>query len=308
MNHEKPQPRPLPATMPEYVLVEILESEYRGAVQWKAHYQLSNKGREGDFIDMVVNFNRYQRPRDGERWWVKPTTMAPQKRLVFANADCLLDRHDKPLTVRTGDELFLPFNYSTQMGKYVSSLDGWTVYTRFALNSLEGENWRVRVSEFYLNWGMIIVQSIGPDPRNVYTPPKQVCYIGIMPLDEQRAAREGDVLTYWANDLTNVRGGRFSVGFEQGGVIYQFECSELRRTGERIIGLVTETKGRGGYLAEIVLIEGKPVCKPSNYSYRASPVEARIVDPDPDYDEEDIFQTIIDEERANGEPPDRGEY
>jgi len=317
---QKPAPRPLPGGMPEYIAVEIIESEYEGQPQWVARYPLYENGNASDFIDIVVNFPRHFRPWDvGEnRWWVKPSSMAPQKRLVFVQAVGRVRHHDAPLTIRTGGEVLVKFGWSRDNRDYRAKFEGWTVVMKDGNNICQDELWRVRVAQIDACSGLIYVNSVGPHPKAVYMPPMSVGYLGITPLFANREALEGDVFSYFRSGWESPRGGSLNAEIEHKGRVIRLECSELRKMSvgrekdgraiEKIVGVVSRD-GTAPFLAELVLIEGETVQKPQLLAIPAPrrvepPVEEQDSLNDPDYG----IDILIEEERENSEPPDRGDY
>ncbi|KND47474.1 MAG: hypothetical protein AB199_03530 [Parcubacteria bacterium C7867-004] len=253
--------RPLPSSMPEFILVNIARSAFKGQLQWKATYRLYDNGRASDDIDVVVNFNSYVWPQSDHDvwWWVKPVSMAPQQRLVFAEAVQRLDTHDAPLTVRTHDQLVLDFVWSEDEKRYVAHLDGWKVV--FSSDHVaRAESWRVEVTDIRLATGIILTRPIGPSPKAVYRPPANVGYLSLTPLYEPGGTIETDALTYssWCNDR---QGASLTVHVEHEGKILRLECTQLRLRGKQLLGFVSHP-GRYPYLAELVLLEGQPVGLP----------------------------------------------
>jgi hypothetical protein len=314
---QKPALRPLPGSMPEYIAVAVSESEYRGQMQWVASYRLYHNGNDNDYVDLVVNIPRHfwPRPEDGVRLWVKPTSMAPQKRLVFAEAYGRVRDHDAPLTVRTGEELLLPFKWSQENRHYRAQLGGWTIDLRDAKGICPGEHWRVRVERIDPQGGLIEVCSVGPHPRTLYEPPTSIALLGVIPSAAQQRGVESDVFGYWRNYATERSGGQFSVEIEHEGRIIQLHCSELRKLPagynkdgkpiEKVMGLVRPRGLRKGYLAEIVLVEGETVQKPQLAHFEPPRIEPPVEEHDPLADpDDDVCESLIREERENSEPPD----
>lgn len=82
-----PNHRSLPAHCPNFIKLQVFRSEFKGRSQWKGSYRFYNNDRPSDYIDVVVNPVGLCCPsQDGQEWWVEPTSMAPQARIVFANA------------------------------------------------------------------------------------------------------------------------------------------------------------------------------------------------------------------------------
>ncbi len=315
----KPALRPLPSGMPEYIAVEITESEYKGRHQWVARYRLYNNDLESDFIDVVINVPYYFRPspESGDRLWVRPTAMAPQKRLVFADAHERVRDHYAPLTVRAEEELVLDtFYWSRESRRYRAIHDGWVLELRDTLGICQGESWRVRVGTIYPGSGTIEVKSIGPHPKMIYEPPMKVGLMSVIPIFGKREMLEGDVLSCWRGWQDTQRGGQLHAEIEHRGRIIRLHCSELRkvsaglnkdgRTIEKIVGLVSVNRAHS-YLAELVLVEGETVQKPelahheSQRSHR--PVEEHNPLDEPD-DYEGSQRQLEDEIRYNSDPPD----
>lgn len=76
----------LPAQMRVVQLpIRLFQGEFNGRPQWQGQYRLYHKGDHLDRIDVVVNVpRRFDYLMEGAWYWVRPTTMAPKKRLVFA--------------------------------------------------------------------------------------------------------------------------------------------------------------------------------------------------------------------------------
>ncbi len=317
----RPATRPLPGGMPEYIVVELIESEYHHQKQWVARYRLYHNGNESDFIDVVVNIPRRSlfQPQDGERWWVRPTAMAPHKRLVFAESYGRVGGHSWPLTVRTGEEFFLTFQWSQRDRDYRTVFDGWQVRARGALGICRDELWQVQVERIDPCAGLIEVRSIGPHRKMRFEPPKQVGYIGITPLFGGERELEGDVFEYGVR-YWNYSGGQLSAKIEHNGRLIRLDCSQMRKvsigrntSGKevfKIVGLVSQNDGHR-YLAEIVLIEGEVADRPQLPAFDEPP---RVVHHRP-FEERDALDEVDDgldeyfrEIRENSEPPDRDEY
>lgn len=314
---QRPALRPLPGEMPEYIAVELHESEYKGQIQLVARYRLYDNGLESDYFDLVVNIPRYLRPwpKAGERWWIKPTALAPQKRLVFAEAYGRVLEHIAPLTVRTGEELVHTFEWSRDEGRYLKFLDGWTVTMHDAHGICRGESWRVRVTQIDPRDGWIGVTSVGPHPKMFYEPPAQVGLMSVIPIFGKREVLESDVFCYrrvgWKGRDS---GGAFAAQIEHKGHIFWLECSELRKVPagfnkdgkaiEKVVGLVSANRAHG-YLAEFVLVEGETVQKPQFATFEPHLTERSIEESDPlDERDDDWREEYYREERENSEPPD----
>ncbi len=330
----KPATRPLPSGMPEYIAVELIESEHRGARQWIARYPLYENGRESDFIDIVANIpsRTWFEPEHGERWWVKPTAMAPYRRLVFAELYARVGVHYAPLTVRTDDELFLTFAWSKSTRDHRTTYDGWTVALPGNHHHIcRDELWQVRVRRIDPPSGLIEVSSVGPHPKTYYTPPKQVGYLSVSPIFRDCDLLEGDVFGYWQHSWATAA-GQLTAKIEHKGRVVRLECSQLRKLpagvnkygkpAHKIVGVVSQNDA-SGYLAELVLIEGEAADRPNlpddgdhrevqrNAPRRGLLLPLRYL-PDRASDvpeeEDDGIHELIAEELENSEPPDRGDY
>lgn len=322
MNHrsttrgQKPAPRPLPSNLPQYIAVEIWESEYRGTPQFQAEYKIADNGNSNDYIEVVVNIPRYMWPwpKSGEHLWVRPTGMAPHKRLVFAEAYTRVREHTAELTVRTGEDLTVrDFVWSATDRCHYAQLDGWKLCLPNAHVS-EGEPWQVRVEEIKPEYGSVVVRSIGPSSQTQYRPPAKVGYVGVVPLFGKREAFESDVFSCWSHDYGDQQGWRFDAEIEFKGRIARLECSQLRKLPagrdkdgkllHKILGVVSLNRHRG-YLAELAIIDGEPARRPAlpfaDSASACKHVEQPLDEPD---DYEGSRQALEDEIRYNSDPPD----
>lgn len=76
----------LPAQMRVSQLpLRLFCDQWKGRLQWHGQYRLYHKGDHLDHIKVVVNIpRRFEWLVEGGWYWVRPTTMAPKTRLVFA--------------------------------------------------------------------------------------------------------------------------------------------------------------------------------------------------------------------------------
>ncbi len=76
----------LPAQMRVSQLpLRLFCDQWKGRLQWHGQYRLYHKGDHLDHIKIVVNIpRRFEWLVEGGWYWVRPTTMAPKTRLVFA--------------------------------------------------------------------------------------------------------------------------------------------------------------------------------------------------------------------------------
>ncbi len=304
MTYNQPTARPLPATLPEYILVEVYLSEYRGREQWVAEYRLAYNGKASDYLKVVVNFRRHQRPSEG-LWWVKPTTMAPHLWLVFAEAYAEASDYRAPPPVRTGDELVLLWGGNEN--QRVAHRDGWT----FRFGSVcpllfDDELWRVQVERIDPSRGYITVSSLGPDPRAVEQLTRPIGYVGIYSLDGELLV-EGNVC------YSHFEGGAGRVdGESELGRPFQVKVEYMRRHNNRLIGsvlILKDFQSEARLAAELVLIEGPPVPFASNDSVVSSASMRTISKPpfevedsdDRDHYDDDIVRR---EEIENSERPE----
>lgn len=98
----------LPTSMRvERLPVRVFQGEHKGRVQWQGRYRLYHKGDNLDHIDLVVNVPRFASwPVDGVWYWVRPLSMAPKKRLVFAELIRAIDHEqDFGTSARAGSAL-----------------------------------------------------------------------------------------------------------------------------------------------------------------------------------------------------------
>ena len=300
--------RPLPSVMPEFIAVELNWNMFRGQQQWVSAYKLYDNGNSSDYIEIVVNVNHRrlsEQPEEGELWWVKPTNMAPQKRLVFAEAVERVYSRTRPLPVRMGDELLLDF-WSSDGEEHSALHEGWKVVMRNPYICRK-ESWRVQVAEIRLASATIVVRAVGPDPKAAYRPPEKVGYIGITPLyATRRKVIETEVLSYGRRSDNSI-----SVEIEHEGRISRLTCSTLRRYGRQLIAWITPDR-EPSYLAEVVLIEGEPLGRPAQ-SLPVPPPPPIYRRPAPVYhapaysewDDDDGMEEYLRECRENEEPPDR---
>jgi hypothetical protein len=251
---QKPAQRPLPATLPEYIIVKVYASEYRGQPQWVAQYCIANNGKESDYLRVVVNFRRHQQPKAG-LWWVKPTNMAPHLWLVFAEACGEAADYSAPPPVRTGDQLVL--RWCWRDNGLVSHHLGWSLHFTSVSSEpqlFDGEFWLVKVTRIDPLNRRITVAALGPDPRVAEKLSYPVGYVGLYSLDGQLIV-EGGVYDHWVTDVTELR-------MEPGpGRSLMVTIKDMRWFDNQLIGLVrlwedfrSETR-----LVEVVPIEGSHV-------------------------------------------------
>lgn len=300
MTYNQPTSRPLPATLPEYILVEVYASEFRGREQWVAEYRLARNGKASDYLKVVVNFRQHQGQHEG-LWWVKPTTMAPQQWLVFATPHCRAGAHDVQLTVRMGEELVLPWDVEDNFN-LVAHREGWTF--RFASvmrepQFLEDELWRVQVNHIDLLRGNVIVSSLGPDPRVAAQLPGRVSYVGLYSLDGTLLV-ESDV--YYCHAMA----GEVELRVENARIVIK----QARRHYGRLIGLVTIWANCSSqtHLAELVFVEGLLATRTDHEDVRrtsATPTGWQSFGAEDDVDRDDWADDIVRrEEIENSERPD----
>jgi hypothetical protein len=317
-NHSEPAPatRPLPKVLPEFVPVELRESHYNGQPQWVATYRVYDNGIPSDYVDFVVNIPRHIRPWPvvGEYWWVKPTNMAAQKRLIFAEAHTRVDGHMTPPDVRTNDELTLKFDWS-QNDRYHHARHGdWSVVLRDA-HICTDESWQVRVVSIHPRNGVLEVSSIGPLAATHYEPPVKVGLMSVTPIFGRRETIESDLYLYYC--WSTRRGGyEFQAKIMHNDRISTITCTELRKqfagwdtSGkkvEKVVGRVSQDNRRV-YLAELVLVEGEispmPRRSTPDPAFEQPDHGARSKEPKPsELEPDDGWDIVAQEERENGQP------
>lgn len=81
----------LPANCPDYICVVVYRSEHKGQAQWHAQHRFYNNGKPSDYMTIVVN-PASGPMHEGQEWWVKPISLAPKARVLFADAYQAVDK------------------------------------------------------------------------------------------------------------------------------------------------------------------------------------------------------------------------
>jgi hypothetical protein len=108
--------RSIPANTPLYIRLKVYRSEFKGREQWKGRYRFYHNDKQSDYIDVVVN-PFYDRPFNGEEWWVELKGMAPVARIVFADIYERV-REDNRKAPRGGEGAYY-FRTHDERGKYI---------------------------------------------------------------------------------------------------------------------------------------------------------------------------------------------
>jgi hypothetical protein len=122
------QQRPLlPANCPDYLCVEVYRSEYRGQAQWHARHRFYDNGKPSDYMTIVVNPASDCPMHEGQEWWVKPVSMAPKARVLFADAYQVVGKGNEhaprfPRQEPKREERYLPLR-PLRAPRYGDSLD-----------------------------------------------------------------------------------------------------------------------------------------------------------------------------------------
>lgn len=262
--------RPLPSCLPEYIPVEIWRSEFKGREQWIAKYKVYNNGKDSDWVDFVVNFGRFQRGNnyhDGDVLWVRPTAMAPQKRLIFA--ECVQrgdpwDLDSEPFPYRVGQEFECIFRHTHQFSDmYEEYWDNWVIQLKTSVKLEHNETVRVRVTSVP-DLFEVKVELVGyEDKRRGVQAPPQICYLEVKSLEGPAFNIEGDVVAYTPPSRYGygaTLGDTFETVVETADDVFVLKCQHLRHKwyGRDIISTVTQSGREYGQLCELVWIEGEP--------------------------------------------------